>query len=65
MAYSCSDNSVKKEECNVIEGTFAGITVKTTTCVCTGNLCNSAATFQLNFILAFSLLFVLAVGLPL
>ena len=53
--YSCNDKTEKEDGCDKVEQTILGHAF-TETCVCTGNLCNSASAGKINFILAFSCL---------
>merc|ERR1712203_531608 len=51
--YSCSDKTEKEDGCHKVEQTILGLSINAETCVCTGNLCNSASARGINFILAF------------
>jgi len=52
--YGCSDKTAKAIGCVKEEKNIAGlVTQKTEKCVCNGNLCNSASTKGVNFIMAF------------
>ena len=52
--YSCNDKTEKEDGCHKVEQTIMGLSINAETCVCTGNLCNSASARGINFMLAFS-----------
>ena len=52
--YSCTGKIEIEDGCYMAEQTHRH--KKTETCICTGNLCNSAFTRKINFIIAFSCL---------
>ena len=56
--YSCNDKTEKEDGCHKVEQTILGLSINAETCVCTGNLCNSASARGINFILAFSCLMI-------
>jgi len=54
-SYGCSDRTPIEIGCKKDEKTLSlGVSTKTEKCVCNGNLCNSASTSGVNFVMAFS-----------